>query len=363
MPSQSFHTHSQLLNKKSSTTTVVAYQFETHQRKEKENFLRIIEQYKSKLRTDTAYDHFIKTALKYMEDFGVHKDLEAYKKLIDVLPKGRYITRNKFQVMFDHYPAPQQLIMDLLSQMEHFKVIPDREVEQMLLLIFGKYTHPIKKYWRMMYWMPKFKYANPWQITDLALRDPKELAKLTMQKITHIDPRTIITTFQTKELSDSTEDTWIVSAMSPLQEDLLSVLPTTETLFIEGPFQVYYDTQMVDYFVLRGYPIEREIIDVDPDDISNIEIPYHNLRKRGVPPTSFEQNDATYYASCVTGTSTKESVVSWMRFLQQKNPKLKDIPVVFKIRTPPGDALKLKEPETSLEIKKTSRETSPNSEQ
>ena len=33
-----------------------------------------------------------------MEKFGVHKDLESYKKLLNVFPKGRFIPENRLQV-------------------------------------------------------------------------------------------------------------------------------------------------------------------------------------------------------------------------------------------------------------------------
>lgn len=37
---------------------------------------------------------------------------------------------------------------------------------------------------------------------------------------------------------------------------------------------------------------------------------------------------------CITGTASKDSLVMWIRALQRTNPKLKEIPVVFKLKTP-----------------------------
>jgi signaling intermediate in Toll pathway protein len=54
-----------------------------------------------------------------MEEFGVHRDLEAYKDIIDILPKGKYIPTNMFQAEFMHYPKQQQCIIDVLEQMEN----------------------------------------------------------------------------------------------------------------------------------------------------------------------------------------------------------------------------------------------------
>ena len=47
---------------------------------------------------------FIYSALKEMEEFDVHRDLQAYKEIIDILPKAKYIPTNMFQAEFMHYP-------------------------------------------------------------------------------------------------------------------------------------------------------------------------------------------------------------------------------------------------------------------
>ena len=50
-------------------------------------------------------------------------------------------------------------------------------------------------------------------------------------------------------------------------------------------------------------------------------------------PTVHEQDDGTILAMCITGTGSKDSLKSWIRFLQISNPKLGEIPVVFKLVT------------------------------
>lgn len=48
-----------------------------------------------------------------------------------------------------------------------------------------------------------------------------------------------------------------------------------------------------------------------------------------------QQDDGTIYAICATGTSTKDSLLSWIRFLEKNgNPNLAHIPVLFKFRVP-----------------------------
>lgn len=93
--------------------------FEQVKNKNKETYLDMINIFEN--RTDKNrrnHVEFIYAALKNMEHFGVQRDLEVYKALIDVMPKGKLIAQNAMQVEFQHYPKQQQCIIDLLEQME-----------------------------------------------------------------------------------------------------------------------------------------------------------------------------------------------------------------------------------------------------
>lgn len=47
-----------------------------------------------------------------------------------------------------------------------------------------------------------------------------------------------------------------------------------------------------------------------------------------------QQDDGTIYAICATGTSSKDSLLSWIRLLQKHdNPVLGHMPVLFKFRS------------------------------
>lgn len=51
-----------------------------------------------------------------------------------------------------------------------------------------------------------------------------------------------------------------------------------------------------------------------------------------------QQDDGTIYAICATGTSTKDSLLSWIRLLEVNgNPSVANIPVLFKFKTPVDD--------------------------
>lgn len=198
---------------------------------------------------------FIYTALKYMEEFGVHKDLSVYKQLIDIFPKQKMIPTNLFQAMFPYYPKEQYCATNVLEQMENNGVIGDSEMELMLLNIFGRHGIPLEKFWKMMYWQPKFKNLNPWPVPRPFPNDVMEIAKLAMSKISSIDIRSVVTVFDTEDVPDSIDKTWIVSAMAPDQSDLLKKHNKSKPIYVEGPFQIYVSTKAMDYFTLRTDPI------------------------------------------------------------------------------------------------------------
>lgn len=51
-----------------------------------------------------------------------------------------------------------------------------------------------------------------------------------------------------------------------------------------------------------------------------------------------QQDDGTIYGICATGTSTKDSLLSWIRLLELNgNPSLAQIPVLFAFSTPVDD--------------------------
>lgn len=59
-------------------------------------------------------------------------------------------------------------------------------------------------------------------------------------------------------------------------------------------------------------------------------------------PSVHEQEDGIILGVVATGTSSRDSLLSWIRFLERTNPRLaSDIPVLFTLTSPigPTDAL------------------------
>jgi len=285
-----------------------------------------------------------------MERFGVHRDLASYKKLFNVFPKGKYVPENRLQADFFHFPRQQECALVLLSKMGKNKLIPDEELGHMILNTFGKISRPFQKYCRMMYWGPKLKNLSPWLLPEVLPDDALELAKMGIQQITSVDRLTEIKVYDPENLEqESTDKTWIVSGQSPDQSALLKDLEKGTPVYVEGAFRVWLHEVQVNYFILRGAPRPQ----LTEPEVEAIEFEHIRLWMDGVKekkeelkvnryPTVHEQEDGTIYAVCATGTSSRESLLSWIRFLEKENPVLKNLAVLFTLQSPLGPVIPIK---------------------
>ena len=62
---------------------------------------------------------FIYASLSRMKEFGCHRDLEMYKKILEVFPEKKMIPKSAWQVEMMHYPRQQQCAIDVMEQMEN----------------------------------------------------------------------------------------------------------------------------------------------------------------------------------------------------------------------------------------------------
>jgi len=224
--------------------------------------------------------------------------------------------------------------------------MPDYEMEDMLVNIFGRKGFPVRKFWRMMYWMPKFKHLSPWPVPNPVPDEVLELAKLAVERMCSVDVQSEIDVLQTSDVENAVDDTWIVSGQSVDQRELLSKHKKEDGLFIEGPFLIWLRNKSVNYFILRGdppkgYETRPEVTEEEYDDVSEIEVPIFAF---GIKPKKknqlalnrsvHQQKDGFIYAICCTGTSTKDSLLSWIRLLEKSgNPHLANLAILFKFRS------------------------------
>lgn len=218
--------------------------------------------------------------------------------------------------------------------------MPDYEMEAILLNIFGKKGHPVRKFWRMMYWMPKFKNLSPWVVPNPPPNDAFDLARLAVERMCSVDVQSDIRIYQTSEVESAIDDTWIVSGQSKKQRELLAAHTKELALYIEGPHLIWLRNKSITYFVLKGDPPKEKVLeDQDIDDVSNIDVPLFGFAKPKntklmVRKSVHEQDDGTVFGVCCTGTSTKDSLLSWIRLLEKDgNPNLENLVVLFKFRS------------------------------
>ena len=83
--------------------------------------------------------------------------------------------------------------------------------------------------------------------------------------MTSVDVETKININLTKEIENDQEDTWIVWATSTKQRMLLKKHDPLKSLYIEGPFKMWMQKQIVEYFVLKSEEF-REIDDFARDE-------------------------------------------------------------------------------------------------
>lgn len=145
------------------------------------------------------------------------------------------------------------------------------------------------------------------------------------------------------------------AGMSPAQQDMISEHPKSEALFVEGAFRLWLHDKQVNYYVLRGGAIPRPPPPQgDDDDVTKLK----NWALGEVDPNwcvkipnVHQQEDASIFGCCATGTSSKDSLLSWIRFLQLENMDLENVPILFNLTSPLGEVIPILE-EMNVDFRK-----------
>lgn len=106
-------------NLQSDSSLMIRSKFEQLTNKNRDSFLSMVHLFVDRDKYRRHHVEFIYAALKHMKEFGVERDLEVYKNILDVMPKGKFIATNLFQAEFMHYPKQQECAIFLLDQMEY----------------------------------------------------------------------------------------------------------------------------------------------------------------------------------------------------------------------------------------------------
>ncbi|VDN03026.1 unnamed protein product [Thelazia callipaeda] len=314
----------------------------------KQTFLSVVNSFCKKKGHARGHVEFINSALKYMKEYGLQKDLDIYKALLGVLPKGPMIPQNVFQKRILYYPQQQICCVNLLDEMEWFgecffpRVQPDKEMHDLVVNIFGEWNYASKKMKRMMYWMPKLKYSNTYldrrKVEEHNLGNI-EFSYLALKMISR-DPGTRITLVKTNDAELDESDRWLLSAQSPLQMKLLHNWNKSNTLYVDGPNKVYLMNHCLDYVGLfadsksRYYEkYEEKYLD---EDFENWKSEWDRGAKKCPKCSIHEQQHETVLGLSVFGKVCRETAASWINHLQKTNPSLCDACILFRTKEANG---------------------------
>ncbi|VDK86832.1 unnamed protein product [Litomosoides sigmodontis] len=275
-----------------------------------------------------------------MKEYGLQKDLDIYKSLLNIFPKGPMIPTNVFQRRFLYYPQQQICCTKLLDEMEWFGVQPDKEIHDLVVNAFGEWNYVTKKAKRMMYWMPKLKHSNAY--LDRRKIEGKKLSAIDLGylalKMISRDPSTRITLVRIneKETELDESDRWLLSAQSLLQRKLLQCLENNSTLYVDGPNKVYLMDNCVKYVGLFSDPkseyYEKYGEDDMDEDFENWKSEWDEGYEKRQKCNIHEQMHETVLALSVFGKVCQDTAVSWITHLQEKNPSLRNARVLFRTR-------------------------------
>ncbi|VTJ54011.1 Hypothetical predicted protein [Marmota monax] len=318
--------------------------------RDKASFVRAVQNFGQYNVRKRGHVDFIYLALRKMREYGVERDLTVYNLLLDIFPKEVFRPRSVIQRIFLHYPRQQECGIAVLEQMENHGVMPNKETEFLLIQIFGRKSYPMLKYLRMRLWLTRFKNINPFPVPRDLPQDPVDLAKLGLR---HIEPdlSARITVYQ-MPLSDDltgTEDPvqpHIVGIQSPDQQAALAHHNPARPIFVEGPFSLWLRSKCVYYHILRAdlLPPEERKVEEIPEEW-NLYYPMQldlDYARSGWDDYEFdidEVEEGPIFAMCMAGAHDQATLAKWIQGLQETNPALAQIPVIFRLAGSTGELL------------------------
>ncbi|KAL3077538.1 hypothetical protein niasHS_012244 [Heterodera schachtii] len=311
--------------------------------KTKEAFLKQIEIFqKSRGKRGVGHVEFIEAALKNIKEYNLHKDLDIYKALLNIFPKGDLLPTNIIQKIFWHYPQQQGCTIDLLDLMEWHGVQPDKEIHDLISSIFGPWNYATRKSKRQLYWMPKLKHTNKYldrRVVEHKKLEGVELAQIALKMMCR-DSGTQISSFKAYFAEKGPEHhNWIVSGQSPLQKRIIANLPDQSTCHVDGPSRVWVQDHMLNYVVLSSAAsVERD------EEITELCVSSHKifteeeLHKRlweghsDYRTNLHQQSDQTILAMAIFGVNSNDFASSWLNHLQEDNPRLGQLSVLIRLK-------------------------------
>ena len=127
---------------------------------------------------------FVSTAVTYMEQFGVAKNVESYNQLLDVFPKGRYHNRTVFDTLWTRYRPQIDCAVQVLTKLEENRIRPNVHTYDIVHEVFGNDSIPLNKLRRIVFWFDKFDEMYPDPLPKELPEDKRELFEIAIDRIT-----------------------------------------------------------------------------------------------------------------------------------------------------------------------------------
>lgn len=286
-----------------------------------------------------SYVDFIDEALARMKELGVHRNLEAYKELLRVFPPGKYHPLSNWDLIGMPNPPQQLAAIRILTQMGANRVHPDKEVEALVIQGFSKRSEVWNLCARMTYWTMKLANLDPNPLPEKLPEKTYDIAKLALARM-QTDLASLITLTSTSSVPESVDRTWVVYSQSPLQKAIIQDLSKDCILYIEESGLVYVHDKYLSYFVLKYY-VDEKIAKTknqppEPDfNYNTCKVQFYGKPIREKLESMRDKHfdgESHILSTCFTGTSSHDSVLSWLRILERRNPNLSKLNVVFRLK-------------------------------
>lgn len=283
-------------------------------RGDREGFFKAVDTYVGNNKRRHRHMEFITTAMKFIEPYGLEKDVEVYNKLLDVFPKDKFVNRTLFDAIWPKQHPQMNLALDILTKMEWQGVLPTEETHDIMYSVFGRASFPLHKIYRMWFWFETLKDINPYLLPDEVFRDRVDIIKAGVDRILGNNEGTHII-----EISHGTDtgnmidyEHFVINSQSEYQKKCIAMLDTDKALYVEGPLNIWLNHAREEYFILktgREDLLTSDDLKVEPD----------------------EEREGVVLAVCFATRPFKENIAKWLTFLEDENPKLKELNVILNI--------------------------------
>eukprot|EP00794_Sanderia_malayensis_P009362 gene9362-10349_t len=309
-------------------------QFETalQNNKGKEGFVEIIHGFRRKDKRVRGHLSFIYTAIKYLEPFGLEKDLDAYNEILDVFPKDKFVNRTLLDALWPK-PHPQiDCAIEVLTLMEDNYCRPDDLTYTILLEVFGRASLPVQKAQRIAFWFDKYKDINPYLMDEDDLKDRFKVCKTAVERITNDFDNIKVYTLEDlrdnpselmnignqslpiRDDANKLEEFFIISSQNQEQRDFILNYDPANSLYIEGPFDIWMNNMKEEYFILRTGALS----------IPNAETHEDETKTR----------EGMILGLCMTNLPIRFALENWFKYLQKDNKTLGSFNIIFNVEVP-----------------------------